>query len=53
MNTIGLVVLDFHKRIESGELLFLNIDKVGISSLSGKYKSDHTLRKICDDAYEL
>ncbi len=40
-----------HQRIESGELLFLNIDNVGISSVAGKYKSDPTLREICDDAY--
>ena len=40
-----------HQRIESGDLLFLNIDNIGISSIAGKYKSDPTLRDICDNAY--
>ena len=41
-----------HQSIESGELFFLELDTVGISSLAGKYESDPTLRDIYEDAYE-
>ena len=37
--------------IARGELLSLEIDPVGISSLAGKYNTDPTLRTLCDDAY--
>jgi hypothetical protein len=40
-------------RIALGELLSLEIETIGISSLAGKYKADPTLRTICDEAYQL
>lgn len=41
------------QRIQLGELLSLEVDAVGISSLAGKYEKDPTLREICDRAYQL
>ena len=41
------------QQIELGELLSLNIDRVGVSSLQGKYTDDPTLREICEQAYQL
>lgn len=40
------------QRMEKGELLFLELDKPGISTFAAKYKSDPTLRDICADAYQ-
>jgi hypothetical protein len=41
------------QRIQLGELLSLEVDAVGISSLAGKYENDPTLREICDSAYQM
>jgi hypothetical protein len=41
------------QQIELGELLSLDIERVGISSLQGKYTNDPTLREICAEAYAL
>ena len=40
-------------RIALGELLSLEIETRGVSSLAGKYEADPTLRTICDEAYRL
>ena len=40
-------------RIARGELLSLEIETVGVSSLAGKYEADPTLRAICEEAYQL
>jgi hypothetical protein len=40
------------ERIEHGELISLDVDAVGVSSLAGKYSADPTLREICDEAYQ-
>ncbi len=40
-------------RVALGELLSLEIDAIGVSSLAGKYNIDPTLRTICDDAYQM
>jgi len=45
------VVLEHH--IALGELLSLDIEPTGISSLAGKYEADPTLRAICDEVYQL
>jgi predicted RNase H-like HicB family nuclease len=39
------------QRIALGELVALDIESTGVSSLAGKYGDDPTLRAICDDAY--
>jgi hypothetical protein len=39
--------------IQRGELLSLEVDVVGISSLASKYEKDPTLREICEDAYQI
>ena len=39
--------------VARGELLSLDIETVGVSSLAGKYAADPTLRTICDEAYQL
>lgn len=41
------------QRIATGELLSLEVETTGISSLAGKYEADPTLRAICDEAYQL
>jgi len=40
-------------RIALGELLSLEIDAIGVSSLAGKYNADPTLRTICNDTYQM
>ncbi|RLC20206.1 MAG: hypothetical protein DRI57_05365 [Deltaproteobacteria bacterium] len=41
-----------NQNAETGKLLFLEPDMPGISTLAGKYKSDPTLRDICEEAYK-
>ena len=40
-------------RVTQGELVALEIDTIGLSTLAGKYQDDPTLREICVEAYEL
>jgi len=42
---------EIQQRITHGELVSLEVETVGISSLAGKYSADPTLREICDEAY--
>ena len=44
---------ELEHRVARGELLSLDIETVGVSSLAGKYAADPTLRTICDEAYQL
>jgi hypothetical protein len=44
---------ELEQRVALGELLSLDIEASGISSLAGKYKADPTLRTICEEAYQL
>jgi hypothetical protein len=39
------------KRVETGELVFINVGMIGISGLAGKYRNDPALREICEEAY--
>ena len=48
---IDALKAEIEHRVALGELLSLDIESMGVSSLAGKYKSDPTLRTICDDAY--
>jgi len=43
---------EIEHRVALGELLSLDIETIGVSSLAGKYETDPTLRTICDDAYQ-
>ena len=44
---------EIQQRVEHGELISLEIETVGISSLAGRYRDDATLSEICDEAYRL
>ena len=44
---------ELEHRVALGELLSLDIETIGISTLAGKYKADPTLRTICEEAYHL
>jgi hypothetical protein len=44
---------ELEHRVARGELLSLDIETIGVSSLAGKYEADPTLRTICDEAYQL
>jgi len=44
---------ELEHRIARGELLSLDVETIGISSLAGKYEADPTLRAICEEAYRL
>lgn len=44
---------ELEQRVALGELLSLDIETIGVSSLAGKYEADPTLRTICDEAYQL
>ena len=44
---------ELEHRVALGELLSLDIETIGVSSLAGTYESGPTLRTICDEAYHL
>jgi hypothetical protein len=44
---------EIRQRVEQGELLLLEVDPIGVSSLAGKYSNDPTLREICEQAYQM
>ncbi len=44
---------EIRQRIELGELLSLEIESVGVSSLAGRYSDDPMLGEICEEAYRL
>ncbi len=50
---IAALETEIRQRIDSGELLSLEIEPVGVSSLAGRYGDDPTLGEICDEAYRL
>lgn len=39
------------QRVAAGELLSLEIQPLGVSGLSGRFKDDPTLRDLCDEIY--
>lgn len=43
---------EIEQRIARGELVTLEIEAGSVSSLAGKYRTDSTLRDICDTAYQ-
>jgi hypothetical protein len=51
--TEALLALEtvIEKRVQTGELVTLDIGRKGLSGLFGKYKDDPTLQDICDQAY--
>ncbi len=44
---------EIRQRVERGELLSLEIEAEGVSSLAGRYRDDPTLGEICDEVYRL
>ncbi len=44
---------EIQQRVDRGELLSVEIDPQGVSSLAGQYQDDPTLGEICDEAYRL
>jgi hypothetical protein len=42
---------DLAQRLARGELVSLEIAPAGVSALAGKYRTDPTLREICEEAY--
>ncbi len=42
---------DLNARIQRGELLFIDVAPIGLTSLAGKYADDPTLSDICEEAY--
>lgn len=50
---INALKKELEHRVALGELLSLDIETIGVSSLAGKYAADSTLRTICDEAYQL
>jgi hypothetical protein len=53
LEAISGLKAEIQRRVATGDLLSLEIDTVGISSLAGKYAGDPTLAWICDEAYKL
>ena len=49
---ISALQADIAQRIARGELLSLEVEEGGVSSLAGKYRTDPTLREICEEAYK-
>ncbi len=44
---------EIRQRVDRGELLSLEIEVGGVTSLAGKYRDDPTLDEICNEAYRL
>ena len=44
---------DLTQRLARGELVALELTLTGVSGLTGKYRTDPTLREICSEAYSL
>lgn len=42
---------EIEHRVALGELLSLEIEPIAVTSLAGKYETDPTLHKICENAY--
>jgi hypothetical protein len=49
---IDALKVEIEHRVALGELLSLDIETIGVSSLAGKYEADPTLRTICEEAYQ-
>lgn len=49
---ITALTAEIRHRMDAGELVSLEIEAVGVSSLAGSYSDDPTLSEICDRAYE-
>ncbi len=49
---VAALEAEIHKRIETGELLSLEIDAAFVSGMAGKYRNDSTLKEIYQKAYE-
>ena len=48
---IDALKAEIEHRVALGELLSLDVEPIGVSSLAGKYSTDPTLRAISEDAY--
>ena len=48
---IAALKMDLARRVRRGELITLDIDAGGTTSLAGKYRDDPTLEGICHEAY--
>ncbi len=44
---------EIRRRVDRGELLAVEIEAEGVSSLAGKYRDDPTLAEICAEVYQL
>ena len=49
---VNALKVEIEQRVALGELLSLEIEPVGVSSLAGKYDTDPTLRTIRDEVYQ-
>ena len=50
---IDALKAEIQQRMGLGELVSLEVDTIGVSSMAGKYRTDPTLREICDNAYQI
>ena len=48
---VAALKVEVSQRVERGELISLNIEPIGVTSLAGKYRDDPTLVNICAEAY--
>ena len=40
------------ERLDQGELVMLEVRRLGLAGLFGKFRNDPTLREICEEAYQ-
>lgn len=52
LQAVDALKLEIEQRIAAGELVALEIETCGVTSLASKYAEDVTLRAICDDGYQ-
>jgi hypothetical protein len=50
---ISAVRAEIDRRRQSGKLVFVFVEPVGVSPFFGMFKDDPTLQELCDEAYRL
>lgn len=50
---IDTLAAQIEQRIADGQLATVDVPRIGVSELAGKYADDPTLREICEEAYRL
>ena len=48
---LAALQVEIQRRLETGELVTIELDRRGVSHLAGRFSDDPTLSEICEEAY--